>query len=141
MSYSTEEAPRLHRPGKQSAAAQRAAERREREDRAPRLSDEVPDLQSLRFEIEERSGSMAVMQPKYIRRIVVANAPALFLVPCGDSNCHDGGHDFTRSIIQALRTHQSRFTGEEACQGSLGSGAPCNRVLHFDAFAEYKTGA
>ena len=50
----------LHRPGKQSAAAQRAAERRERENNAPRLADEVPDLVSLHLEIEERSGSMAV---------------------------------------------------------------------------------
>ena len=127
----------MHRSGKQSAAAQRAAERRERENNAPRLAAEVPDLQSLRFEIEERSGSMAVMQPKYIRRIVVPNAPALFLVPCGDSNCTDGGHDVTGAVIQALRSHRARFSGEEGCRGSLGSGAACNRVLHFDAFAEY----
>jgi hypothetical protein len=128
----------LHRYGKQSAAAQRAAERRERENSAPRLAAEVPDLVSLRLEIEERSGSMAVMQPKYIRRIVVPSAPALFLVPCGDSNCTDGGHDVTGSVIQALRLHRSRFSGEEGCRGSLGSGTACNRVLHFDAVAEYK---
>jgi hypothetical protein len=127
----------LHRPGKQSAAAQRAAERRAREDSAPRLAAEVPDLRSLRFEIEERSGSMAVMQPRYIRRIVVPHAPALFLVPCGDSNCTDGGHDVTGAVIQALRSHRARFTGDEGCRGSLGSGAACNRVLHYDAFAEY----
>jgi hypothetical protein len=130
----------LHRPGKQSAAAQRAAERREREDRAPRLADEVPDLVSLRLEIEERSGSIAVTQPKYIRRIVVASAPALFLVPCGDSSCHDGGHDFTRGVLQALRARQTRFSGEEGCSGSLGSGAVCNRILHFEAVAEYRGG-
>jgi hypothetical protein len=129
----------LHRSGKQSAAAQRAAERRERENNAPRLAAEVPDLVSLRFEIEERSGSMAVMQPKYIRRIVVPNAPALFLVPCGDSNCADGGHDVTSIVIQALRSHRARFSGEEGCRGSLGgSGAACNRILHFDAVAEYR---
>jgi hypothetical protein len=80
---------------------------------------------------------MAVMQPKYIRRIVVPNAPALFLVPCGDSNCTDGGHDVTVAVIQALRSHRARFSGQEACRGSLGSGAACNRVLHFDASAEY----
>jgi len=128
----------LYRHGKQSAAAQRAAERRERENNAPRLANEVRDLVSLRLEIEERSGSMAVMQPKYIRRIVVATAPALFLVPCGDSNCTDGGHDVTGTVIQALRSHSARFGGEEGCRGSLGSGAPCNRVLHFDAVAEYR---
>ena len=128
----------MHRPGKQSAAAQRAAERRERENSAPRLATEVPDLVSLCFEIEERSGSMAVMQPKYIRRIVVPNAPALFLVPCGDSSCTDGGHDVTGTVIQALRAHRARFSGDEGCRGSLGSGAACTRVLHFDATAEYR---
>jgi hypothetical protein len=80
---------------------------------------------------------MAVMQPRYIRRIVVPHAPALFLVPCGDSNCTDGGHDVTGAVIQALRSHRARFTGDEGCRGSLGSGAACNRVLHYDAFAEY----
>jgi hypothetical protein len=131
----------LYRPGKQSAAALRATERRERENSAPRLVDEVPDLVSLRLEIEERSGSLATAQPKYIRRIVVQSAPALFLVPCGDSNCTDGGHDVTGTVIPALRTHCARFSGEEGCRGSLGPGAACNRVLHFDAVAEYRTKA
>jgi len=120
-----------------SAAAQRAAERRDRENRAPRLLDLVPDLVSLRLEIEERSDATSVNQPKYIRRIVVATAPALFLVPCADSKCADGGHDLTTPVMQALQGHRSEFAGEHACGGSLGAGT-CSRVLHYEAFAEFK---
>src|SRR6266849_2479094 len=73
-----------------SVAAQRFAERRRREEDAPRLCDQVPNLVSLKLEIEERSGVTGV---KHIRRVVVDRAPALFLVPCGDSKCADGEHD------------------------------------------------
>jgi len=127
----------MQRFGKQSAAAQRAADRRERENSAPRLSREVPELRSLRFEIEEKSAASSVSQPKYIRRIVVANAPALFLIPCGDPNCADGGHDVTFAVMQALHAHRTGFAGADDCVGSLGTAA-CSRVLHFDAVAEYQ---
>ena len=67
-------------------AAQRFAERRRREDEAPRLSEQVRDLESLRLELEERCGDTGA-SPKYTRRFVVARAPALFFVPCGDPRC------------------------------------------------------
>jgi hypothetical protein len=127
----------MYKSGKQSAAAMRAAERREREDAAPRLSTEVPALASLRLGVEERSGKVAVSQPKYTRFVVVATAPALFLVPCGDSHCVDGGHDVTRTVMSALRAGRTHFDGEDECRGSVGS-AFCNRVLHFEASAEYR---
>jgi hypothetical protein len=122
---------------KHGAAAARFAERRRREDVAPRLSDEVPDLRSLRLEIEERSG-IAGTQPKHIRRFVVDRAPALFLVPCGDARCVDGEHDLTALVMRSLRAHETRFQGTDECMGSVGS-SPCGRVLHFDAFAEYSS--
>lgn len=127
----------MQRFGKQSVAALRAAERRERENSAPRLSREVPDLVSLRLELEERSGAISVSQPKYIRRVVVENAPALFLVPCGDAKCIDGGHDVTHTIMDALRDHRTGFAGADECGGSLGSSV-CSRVLHYEGVAEYR---
>src|SRR5690349_8276100 len=87
---------------RQSATAQRFAERRQREDSAPRLSTEVPALVSLLLEIEESSDATTVSRPKHLRRIVVERAPALFLVPCGDPRCTDGGHDVTSHIMNAL---------------------------------------
>jgi hypothetical protein len=121
---------------KQSAASLRAAERREREDNAPRLTEVVPALRGLRLEIEERSGSSAVSNPKYTRRVVVATAPALFLIPCGDPSCNDGGHDVTASIMQALRSGRTEFDGEDGCSGATGS-ASCTRVMHYEAVADY----
>lgn len=127
----------MQRFGKQSAAAQRAAERRERENSAPRLSDEVPELVALKLEVEERSGAASASAPKYIRRVQVPSAPALFLIPCGDASCKDGGHDVTHSVMHALRQHRTEFNGTDACHGSLGT-ASCGRLLAYDGFAEYK---
>jgi hypothetical protein len=115
-------------------AAQRFAERRQRENDAPRLSAEVPDLVSLRLEIDEQGGSA---QPRYIRRIVVDSAPALFLLPCGDPRCVDGGHDITGTVMRALRARSTTFDGSDDCSGSVGSSA-CARVVRFDAVAEYR---
>jgi hypothetical protein len=119
---------------KNSEAALRFEERRKREDDAPRLSEKVPGLVSLKLEIEERSGATAT---KHVRRILIDRAPALFVVPCGDSRCIDGAHDLTHAVMEALRARQTAFQGSDSCAGSLGMGS-CGRVLHFDALAEYR---
>jgi hypothetical protein len=119
---------------KNSPAAQRFAERRRREGDAPRLCEQVPNLLSLRLEIEERSG---VTGTAHVRRIVVDRAPALFLVPCGDPRCTDGEHDLTTTVMRALRSQEKSFQGTDECTGSVGLSA-CARVLHFDAVAEYR---
>jgi hypothetical protein len=120
---------------KNTPAAARFAERRQREQDAPRLRAEAPDLLSLRLEIEERGGSA---QPRYIRRIVIDTAPALFFLPCGDPRCVDGGHDVTASVMRALHRHTQSFEDTDDCVGSVGSSV-CARVIHFNAFAEYQT--
>jgi len=127
----------MQRFGKHSAAAQRFAERRERENSAPRLHDQVPDLLSLRLEVEERSGAASVTQSNYIRRIVVASAPALFLIPCGDPDCTEGGHDITVPVMGALQRRQTDLRTSDDCHGSLGS-ANCSRVVHCQMVAEYE---
>jgi hypothetical protein len=120
---------------KNSPAAQRFADRRQREEEAGRLSSRVPDLQKLDLEVEERCG---VGGTKHIRRVMVERAPALFLVPCGDPRCVDGGHDITLTVLRALREREATFDGTDECQGTIGS-SPCLRVLHFDGTAEYRT--
>jgi hypothetical protein len=116
------------------AAAQRFAERRQREQDAPRLCEQVPNLLSLQLEIEERSGDAGI---KHLRRVVVDHAPALFLVPCGDSKCVAGGHDLTPAVMQALRARETSFHGTDECKGTPGVG-PCSREVRFDAVAEYR---
>jgi hypothetical protein len=118
---------------KNSPQAQRFAERRRREDEAPRLHEQVPNLVSLKLEIEDRSG---VGGTTHTRRVVVAQAPALFLVPCGDPRCIDGEHDLTTTVMRALRQRETVFKGQDECRGTVGP-SPCSRVLHFDAVAEY----
>jgi len=116
-----------------SLAAQRFAERRRREDEAPRLCEQVPTLRSLRIDIKESFGSGAT---KYTRRYILSSARALFLVPCVDPRCADGEHDLTYSVMHALRARETSFHGSDDCPGNIGSSV-CLRVVQFDGSAEY----
>lgn len=117
-------------------AAQRFAERRKREDEAPRLVAEVSRLKTLCLDIGERIDGSSVAEPNHVRRIVVEHAPALFFLPCGDPRCKDGGHDITHVLMRGLRAGETRVEGDDACAGSLGQ-AQCSRVMHFVATATY----
>jgi hypothetical protein len=120
-------------------AAARSAERRKREDDAPRLLASVPTLTSLRLEIEERRPGISNGEASHIRRVVVEHAPALFVVPCHDKQCNDGGHDMTPFVMKALQAREERFEGEDVCYGTVGSSA-CRRVLRIVGIAEYRSG-
>lgn len=118
-------------------AAQRFADRRKRESDAPRLAVSVPRLQSLRLEVEERRSGISTAESAHIRRIVVASAPALFVLPCHDPRCKDGGHDVTHLVMHALRTGQLQFEGEDSCPGVIGTSS-CQRILRYVGVAEYR---
>jgi len=124
--------------GQDREAAKRMAERRQREDEAPRLAAAVPTLEKLRLEVMEKSSSISRPEHTHVRHVVVASAPALFVLPCRDTQCKDGGHDLTNVILAALRRQKERFEGEDACLGVVGS-AGCSRVLGFVAVATYQT--
>jgi hypothetical protein len=111
-------------------------DRRRREAEAPRLAATVPGLDKLRLECSERSANVLRPEHSHTRHVMVQSAPALFLVPCHDSRCKDGGHDLTARILGALKARQERFTGEDACRGVVGSAA-CSRVLEYVAIAPY----
>jgi hypothetical protein len=121
-------------------AAQRSAERRRRQDEAPRLITLIPRLESLRLEVEEHRGGLSVAEARHIRRIVVEHAPALFELTCQDSSCEGGGHDLTAIVMRALRAGEGRFEGEDVCRGSVGTAAAhCGRVLRFVGVAAYRS--
>jgi len=122
---------------RQREAAQRFAERRRREDEAPRLLAVAPTLSSLRFRIDEYRAGGSLAETGHVRPIVVANAPALFVFPCQDPSCKDGGHDLTSEITAALRAGKEQFRGEDPCRGQVGS-ADCSRILRYSATATYK---
>ncbi len=119
---------------KNSPSAQRAAERREREEQAPRLSTKVQGLKALRIAIEDRH---ALGTTKHVRHVMVARAPALFVIPCGDAVCDSPGHDITSAVMRALSMRLTAFEGESGCDGNVGT-AVCSRVLHFRLEVQYE---
>jgi hypothetical protein len=120
--------------GRKNEAQQRAAERRRRENEAPRLQGTVPRLATLRLEIEERRGTEAV---SHVKRVVVENAPALFVLSCLQKGCHDGGHDVTREVLSALARGEDRFGGRSTCQGQIGP-TGCGSQLAYVGVATYR---
>jgi len=116
--------------------AERVAERRRREEAAPRLSERVPKLESLRFEVQEQRAGAAIPESTHVRRIPVPHAAALFEFPCLDSFCKDGGHDLTQTILRQLEARNPKFEAEDACRGQTGN-AVCQRVLRVVAHATY----
>ena len=117
-------------------AAERFAERRRREDAAARLRELVPSLVTLRLEVEERRAESKTADSRYVRHIV-DTAPGLFLLPCGDHACKDGGHDLTTAIIRGLVAGSTRFEVEGTCMGDVGS-VRCGRVITVTALATYR---
>jgi hypothetical protein len=115
----------------------RTAERRQREDEAPRLAVTIPALQGLRLEVLEHSPTISHPEYTHVRHVVVASAPALFVMPCHDKDCKEGGHDLTQEILAALRQRNARFEGENVCRGMVGS-AGCSRILGYVADATYQ---
>jgi len=120
-------------------AAQRTLDRRLHEDGAARLHLEVPTLATLKLQILDGGGG-TFGGVEHVKHVVVPSAPALFVIPCGDHNCKDGGHDLTWEIMRALRASEPKFEGQHQCSGSLGSmgSGQCTRVLKYVAIATYQ---
>ena len=113
----------------------RFEERRKRENEAPRLHGEIPELKTLRLELSEyRQGSTAPLI-RHTRHVVVGRAPALFVVACSDKNC-DGDHDLTREMLRSLRSFEKEFQGEHECSG-VRDKSTCHNQLRYQAQATY----
>lgn len=112
------------------------SERWKREDEAPRLNDVAPNLQALRFDLQEQYEGRNVESTRSVRHIIVTRAAALFEIPCTDTNCQGGGHDITHEVLQALRDSRANFEGEDLCRGYVGN-RDCGRVLKFTAHASF----
>jgi hypothetical protein len=118
-------------------AAERYAERRRREDEAPRLRDIAPRLTSCRMELEDGRAESVTAEISHTRRIVIEHAPALFIIPCGDPTCKDGGHDVTSVLLRGLREERTEIRGEDLCRGYTGP-SPCKRILRYAVFSEFE---
>jgi hypothetical protein len=111
-------------------------ERRQRENDAPRLRQEVGQLTSLALEVSEYRSAGGFLAARHTRRIVVEHAPALFEIPCTEERCRGGGYDLTYHVMRSLKSKSTEFEGEDSCPGQMGSGE-CGRVLHYTARASY----
>ena len=125
--------------GRSREASERFAERRRKEDEAPRLREALPDLRTLRLEVEEQRGTSAVAETKHVRIVVVDRAPALFMLPCGDSECRDGGHDVTNEVLDRLRHGATDFVVEDRCFGNVRDVAR-GRIVRVNIKATYMPG-
>lgn len=115
---------------------QARTERWGRDDDAPRLSAEVPQLSELKINVEEWRGEQPVSGTRYTKRILVATAPARFEVPCGEPKCQDGGHDITMDLMRGLRNRATNIECRSECRGAVGDRS-CERAVRFVAFATY----
>ena len=114
------------------------SERWQREDAAPRLLDEIANLESLKLDITEEQDDIQVPAACRTRHIVVARAPALFEIGCTEPKCEDGGHDLTLDVMHGLRAGEREFSGQDKCHGRVGDRV-CGRVLKFVAHAKYSS--
>jgi hypothetical protein len=117
-------------------AAERFAERRRREDDAPRLRDVVPDLVTCRIEIAEGRPDATTAEVAYTKHVIVERASALIAIPCSDPSCRDGGYDISSALIRGLRERRTDIRGEDTCNGDVRA-VHCGRVLRFTALAQY----
>lgn len=125
----------MYHHARMKRAAQRSADRREQEDAADRLHEVVPKLETLQLNIEQGFGQTG-LEPGYVRHIIVATAPALFLIPCGNKTCALGRHDITEEVLTALKEQKESFEGNRVCDGDA-EGSACGRSLRYTATATY----
>jgi hypothetical protein len=115
------------------------AERWVREDEAPRLADECPELATLVLEVREQISGHVVSGARYTKHVVVPRAAALFELPCTEPKCEGGGYNLTTAILYRLKSRESEFSGDGECSGYIGD-SPCNRAVHYDARAGFRPG-
>lgn len=125
---------------RQTEAARRSAERRQREDEAPRLLAKVPTLESLVLEVQEHRAGAPLGESKYTRRVVVSHAPALIELPCLETACEGGGYDVTATVLAELRAGATRFEGHDICRGHTRT-SDCRREVHYVGIATYRNDA
>jgi len=110
-------------------------ERRRREDAAPRLRDQVEDLESLRLRFEDVRLEGRTRAISYSKPIAVATAPACFDIRCMEVRCN-GRHDLTAPVLRALREAKISFVGSSDCNGMIGD-VPCDHTLAYTCEAKY----
>ncbi len=112
------------------------SERWQREDAAPRLATEIPNLLTLSLQLRNRIEETAIPAKSRTQHVIVARAAALFEVACGEPKCENGGFDITAEILHALRSRKATLEGTAQCGGTVGQGY-CRCTLMYVMKATY----
>lgn len=122
-----------------SEAFREAAERKRKQDEAPRLRDAVPTLLQLDLQVIEERANVPGHEVRHKRVIIIERAPALFEFACSDRECNDGGHDLSGLVLKELGAGIALFHGVHRCGGHTRDGE-CAYDLRFEAHATYRDG-
>lgn len=114
-----------------------SVERRRREREAPLLRAQVPGLVGLSIEVRECGQGAGMPDIAYVRRFVLATAPALVLFACGEPLCEGGGYDLSPAMMPALGAHTCELRGVVSCAGTVGDEG-CTRCLRYAMTATFE---
>lgn len=101
---------------------------------APLLRDVVPRLAALKLELVEQDG---VASRRHTRIVLVDQAPASFIVSCGDERCRHGGYDLTGDVLPRLQRGRAEWKVTRVCNGRIGTSS-CRRRAQCFVHAEYR---
>lgn len=113
------------------------SERWQREDAAPRLAAEVPDLLTLSLQLRNCTEETSMPGRSRTQHVIVERAAALFEVACTEHKCEAGGYDITSEIMHALRQRKETAEGSARCNGTVGQGY-CRSTLVYVMKATYR---
>lgn len=113
------------------------SERWQREDAAPRLTAELPDLLTLSLQLRNRTDDTSTPGRSRIQHVIVARAAALFEIACVEPKCESGGFDLSTDVLAALRQRKETLEGEAQCGGTVGQGY-CRCTLLYVMKATYR---
>lgn len=113
------------------------SERWQREDAAPRLAAEIPELLTLSLQLRNCNDETSMPGRSRIQHTIVERAAALFEVACVEPKCEGGGYDITADILTALRQRRETHEGTAHCNGSVGQGY-CRCTLVYVMKATYR---
>lgn len=111
----------------------------QREDAAPRLAAEVPELLTLSLQLRNCTEEAALPGRSRTQHVIVERAAALFEVACVEPKCESGGFDVTSDVLHALRHRKETLEGTANCGGSVGQGY-CRCTLVYVMKATYRPG-
>jgi hypothetical protein len=91
-----------------------------------------PDVSSIIISMEYRQKGIKQTMPRTVN--FFPSCYAYFRIDCLNSECLDGGFDFSRIISTMVADHKKMSKGEFACQGNL---SPDHSAVDYEVAIQY----